>query len=87
MPRLREKFGELREKGRGLMTTSPWGTDIKTSEDLVRALTEQWISWAGDTFSDPMPTAPPSGGHRQTLRSGINTDDAFALVERLRAGT
>lgn len=90
MTRLREKFEELRGKGEGALIgyLTLGDPDIKTSEDLVRALTENVdIMELGIPFSDPIADGPTiQAAIDRALRSGINTDDAFALVERLRAG-
>jgi len=90
MSRIKNRFRELKEGGEGALIgyLTLGDPDIETSEELVRGLSESVdIMELGIPFTDPIADGPTiQAAIDRGLKSGINTDVAFEMVERLRSG-
>ncbi|MFQ6136987.1 MAG: tryptophan synthase subunit alpha [Candidatus Hydrothermarchaeales archaeon] len=88
MSGIRSKFSELRQKGEGALIgyLTLGDPDIETSKKLIKCLLENVdIMELGVPFSDPIADGPTiQGAIDRALKSGINTDDCFGVVEELR---
>jgi tryptophan synthase alpha chain len=89
MSRIGVRFQELRERGEGALIgyLTLGDPDIEASEELIRSLCESVdILELGIPFTDPIADGPTiQAAIDRGLKSGMNTDIAFGMVERLRA--
>ncbi|MFQ5975171.1 MAG: tryptophan synthase subunit alpha [Candidatus Hydrothermarchaeales archaeon] len=89
MSRIMAKFQELekREEGALIGYLTLGDPDIATSKKLVKCLLENVdIMELGVPFSDPIADGPTiQGAIDRALKTGINTDDCFSIVEELRS--
>jgi tryptophan synthase alpha chain len=88
MTRIEEKFKELKSRNEGALIgyLTVGDPDVESSEKLIRCLCKNVdILELGVPFTDPIADGPTiQAAIERSLASGMNTDIAFEMVERLR---
>jgi tryptophan synthase alpha chain len=88
MTRIEEKFNELKSRDEGALIgyLTLGDPDVGSSEKLIRCLCKNVdILELGVPFTDPIADGPTiQAAIERSLNSGMNTDIAFEMVERLR---